>query len=484
MIPKVEKTRFVFRRSALASLLVFALYNAFSVHRSIIAGRGSNDRMEYKPIMVTQIKNTTKSTNKTRGRNTEKSKKRSTETLPMVKSMPVNDTTPKTKDAIQQTVVTKETNDITSGSILKDNNSNSENKLAELATTPRILKSMITNGTCPPLLDSTMVSVSLVIHSTIDRLWLMEETCRRWKGPIVLVVYFNASNTAEKPWLQVLDWNAACPQIKLIPVPASQDEQEWQYPVNKLRNIGLDALETTLFLMMDADFLPSGELEANIKYHFLSTSKFYFKKAKRQHRIAMVVPAFERIRATCDTVNECKQFLKKDSRFVPLSFEGINDCVKIGNCQSFQSDIFLDGHSSTGSESWLRGEFFNEKNVSKKIVCFHSYRYEPYVVLQWCKDFTPYYDERFFGYGKNKIEHISHLRFLNYSFHVLPEGFLAHHPHKKSKSQNAFRKEDTYGHRKKMDYLYYNFLAELNQTHGMPRIVQCKKNWKKLQREK
>jgi len=358
MIPKVEKTRFVFRRSALASLLVFALYNAFSVHRSIIAGRGSNDRMEYKPIMVTQIKNTTKSTNKTRGRNTEKSKKRSTETLPMVKSMPVNDTTPKTKDAIQQTVVTKETNDITSGSILKDNNSNSENKLAELATTPRILKSMITNGTCPPLLDSTMVSVSLVIHSTIDRLWLMEETCRRWKGPIVLVVYFNASNTAEKPWLQVLDWNAACPQVKLIPVPASQDEQEWQYPVNKLRNIGLDALETTLFLMMDADFLPSGELEANIKYHFLSTSKFYFKKAKRQHRIAMVVPAFERIRATCDTVNECKQFLKKDSRFVPLSFEGINDCVKIGNCQSFQSDIFLDGHSSTGSESWLRGEFF------------------------------------------------------------------------------------------------------------------------------
>lgn len=323
-----------------------------------------------------------------------------------------------------------------------------------------------------------LVSVSLVIHSTIDRLWLMEETCHRWKGPIVLVVYFHQTNAKNNPWMQVLDWKKACPQVKLIPVPAVQGEEDWQYPVNKLRNIGLNALETQLFLMMDVDFLPSENLEAAIQRYFLPTSEFYSldNDSQQQQRIAMVVPAFERKNATCSSPKECQSFLTKYRQFIPRSFEEIGPCVKRGSCEVFHAEEFLEGHLTTGTESWLKGDFSDsalKSNIPRKINCFTSYEYEPYVVLPWCNGSTPYYDERFFGYGKNKIEYISHLRFLNYSFHVLPEGFLVHYPHPKSKAHGIFRRERKYGFRKTMDDLYVDFLKGLNKTYGQPILRQC-----------
>jgi hypothetical protein len=349
----------------------------------------------------------------------------------------------------------------------------------------RTVKNMNTDRACPLLTDPNQVSVSLVIHSTLERLWLMEETCRRWTGPIVLVVYYKeGSDKNHQPWRQVLDWPNHCPQVKLVPVKAGKNDMDWKYPVNKLRNIGLDALETPLFLMMDVDFLPSENLEAAILHHFFSTSKYY-STAKRWHhkRIAMVVPAFERMKASCNSVQECQQFLKDDPHFMPRSFSDIVECVNVTNCSVFQESIFLDGHYTTGSESWLKGEFYQpnanqHRNIPRRIPCFHSYRYEPYIVLQWCGGHTPYYDERFYGYGKNKIQYISHLRFLNYTFHVLPEGFLTHHPHKKSEAHSVFRVKDSTSsnkstHREQMDRVYLKFLQELKKIYGKSTVNQC-----------
>ena len=48
----------------------------------------------------------------------------------------------------------------------------------------------------------------------------------------------------------------------------------------------------------------------------------------------------------------------------------------------------------------------------RPIECFRSNRYEPYVVVSMAQ--MPLYDERFAGYGKNKIQHVSHLRRMGY----------------------------------------------------------------------
>jgi hypothetical protein len=42
---------------------------------------------------------------------------------------------------------------------------------------------------------------------------------------------------------------------------------------------------------------------------------------------------------------------------------------------------------------------------------------------------TPFFDERFTGYGKNKIQWIQHLRLTGFEFYVLPRAFVMHCPH-------------------------------------------------------
>jgi hypothetical protein len=333
----------------------------------------------------------------------------------------------------------------------------------------RTLENMKTDGTCLSLDDPTAMSVSLVIHSTVERLWLLQETCRRWQSPIVLVVYYQPKRHNRQSWAQALDWKKACPKVKIVPVAATNDEEEWEYPVNKLRNVGIDALETTHFLMVDVDFLPSGDLQSAIQQNFFT--KF---KSDYNQKVAMVVPAFERF-GTCETVKDCQMMSKKKgkNKFIPYSYKDIVGCVKVEDCGVFHAVDFLEGHLTTASDSWLKGEFF-EGDIPRKIQCFTSFKYEPYVVLRKCQGVTPYYDERFYGYGKNKIEYISHLRFLNYSFHVLPEGYLIHYPHPKSKANRVFLRERKYRFREKMDNLYEQFLAALNTTHGEPILGECK----------
>jgi len=65
-------------------------------------------------------------------------------------------------------------------------------------------------------------------------------------------------------------------------------------------------------------------------------------------------------------------------------------------------------------------------------------RYEPYLVVAH-GGLTPPYDERFTGYGKNKIQHVTHLRWAGWRFAVAPRGcFLTHFPHPISSAKKAW----------------------------------------------
>jgi len=85
----------------------------------------------------------------------------------------------------------------------------------------------------------------------------------------------------------------------------------------------------------------------------------------------------------------------------------------------------------------------------------------------------PYYDERFHGYGKNKIEYIAHLRFLHYEFRILPEGFIVHHPHPDSESKRVWNNVEEEDLHLEMDELYPKFLRELVKRYGKPKLQLC-----------
>lgn len=327
----------------------------------------------------------------------------------------------------------------------------------------RTVQTMTTDGNCPEL--SGPPTISLVIQSSLDRIWLLKETCKRWTSPIVLVIHISQALPDDEPppWSDLL---AVCQHIKVVPY-STPELAAWQYPINQLRNAGLSALETSHFLVLDVDFIPSTTLE--------SVLLEYLPRASSKQ--ALVVPAIDRKNGDCQSIQECQSRLQTNPKFIPSTFEELTDCFSAKDCIVFQSDNNWEGHHTTRTELWLSKQWFEPSDSSqpRRIPCFDSFRYEPYVALRWCSNVTPFYDERFYGYGKNKIQYIAHLRFLGYEFAVLPGGgFIVHHPHPDSKAKENWT-NNTLNLHEEMDELYPQFLSELFEMHGNPHLQQCKR---------
>ena len=320
------------------------------------------------------------------------------------------------------------------------------------------------HSSCPAEQHNDDFKTSLVVQTTIDRLWILNETCSRWKDPIIAVVFVPLNGNSNVPSKSIFN---NCPHVQIINYMANEHESaNQQYPVNRLRNVGLDAVQTSHVLMIDIDFVPSQGLDDTIRRGL--------KQTVTQKKNALVVPAFERLPPKpCSTENPCSKYLEESHDFIPHSFTDLQTCVKSKNCVVFQSRINWEGHYSTRSDEWLQRKWSNDETEIKTLGCFHSARYEPYVVLRWCPSsdkphgapIAPYYDERFHGYGKNKIEMISHLRKSGYAFSVLPEGFLVHNPHPESAIKEDWKDVKGSDLHTSMDKLYSTFMTELDTKY-------------------
>lgn len=332
------------------------------------------------------------------------------------------------------------------------------------------------------------LSATLVIQCTLDRIWLLAETCNRWTDPIVLVVYLSSETAKESSQRTIAIESIAnimtnCPQLTVLPHVHMDDTKKEEsgmstYPVNVMRNKGLSAVKTSHILIMDVDLIPSADLNEVIKDNLMDQVSSNNGKVPTN---AIVVPAFERkANPPCTDIESCRGYLQKDPTFLPTLFNDMKECVRDKNCIVFQSDNNWEGHHTTKTQKWLKSEWYEEDTKERKTIrqikCFDSLRYEPYVVLPWCpastsssdnpQPLTPYYDERFYGYGKNKIQHISHLRYKGLPFYVLPRSFVVHHPHPESNVKhvwNDWKKNKLHG---KMDSLYRAYLDELEEEYS------------------
>ena len=327
-----------------------------------------------------------------------------------------------------------------------------------------------TNSKCQAL-DAAEYSTTLVTQTSLSRLWILNETCTRWKDPIVVVVFIPNGQEMTNEHLSSL----SCPNLQIITYMANPEESEVQnYPVNRLRNVGLDAVTTSHVMVMDVDFVPSMDLAGTIRKALQVRHEHHPDQEDRQ---ALVVPAFERLPPRpCETDSDCATFLQADSSFIPKSFDSLQTCIRGKDCIVFQSDNNWEGHSTTRSEQWLQRKWYDDeeqKTTFTTIPCFHTARYEPYLVLRWCPSsytdskipIAPYYDERFHGYGKNKIELVSHLRKKGYQFAILPEGFIVHSPHPESSIKETWNDRRNSDLHASMDNLYATFLSELDSMY-------------------
>ena len=334
------------------------------------------------------------------------------------------------------------------------------------------------------------VSVSLVLQSTLDRLKLLKLTCQRWKSSPLIVSVYLTQEEYDSEWNDIVkeyEHNICNSKTVLIPyISKSNEERTLGYPINLLRNMALDRVHSSHVIVMDIDMIPSENLDSAIQAAIdLAIERRLDDDGDSgvDPLDAIVVPAFERKLiggVKCDTLEECYRFIDNDD-FMPKNLTDLKKSILNEECIVFQSEINWEGHHSTDTNAWIKSSFdTTSTNHLREITCFDSLRYEPYVVIPWCELKTnaqqilmkrkgprsPYYDERFIGYGKNKIQQISHLRKRGYEFMVIPPtGFITHFPHPISNTKKVWNDRKGFDLHDAMDRLYPKYLNELERVY-------------------
>ncbi len=209
---------------------------------------------------------------------------------------------------------------------------------------------------------------------------------------------------------------------------------------------------------MDIDFRPSTNLHEML--HTKHAADLIINKGK-----AVVCPAFEYWEATCPrTVHDLKKLVDADK------------------AEAFHYSRYPPGHGPTQFDKFweisLNCTTASGNSSINEQDCFwdHSYKvqhedgFEPYIVMA-SRD-VPLFDERFQGYGFNKIPHLDSVaKAKNGEYVVLPGVFLAAPEHRKSEHYRKVyggTEEAEKNHRAVRD-LYEEFLEELEE--GQPPVV-------------
>ncbi|KAJ8602357.1 hypothetical protein CTAYLR_004245 [Chrysophaeum taylorii] len=274
--------------------------------------------------------------------------------------------------------------------------------------------------------------VTLVVQTTCERLWSLRVTCRRWEGPIIIVLFVKSNESCAAD----IEGSACFSEARnssFVTVAASPEEEvePTLYPVNRLRNVGIGLVRTTHFFVVDADFWPDAKLHG--KLNNVATRDVTTRRA-------VIVPSFEvdplaaaSSRNDKERCRHARSCAKEFERAVPSTFKHLLACLDTGNCYMFDDARNPEGHSSTDLAAWLR----QEPTQLRRLPCVASYRFEPYVMVRKAET-SPVFDPSFTGYGKNKISFVLNLRLAGFYFVVLPRAFLTHVPHGTSKAKAVF----------------------------------------------
>ena len=151
---------------------------------------------------------------------------------------------------------------------------------------------------CDPV-ASEEVSFTLVTQASPDRLWIMKHHCRRWPAPlpISLAVYLppGAPLNATNGVVRDLEENFGCDTSRMKVTILKGSTSLGLYPVNHLRNLAIEAANTTHIFYTDSDFLVSDGLHGDL-------IELAAPIVGPDPRVAMVVPAFA-LSSSCGKVS-------------------------------------------------------------------------------------------------------------------------------------------------------------------------------------
>lgn len=222
--------------------------------------------------------------------------------------------------------------------------------------------------------------------------------------------------------------------------PRTYDEL---YPINALRNVALNAVTTDFLLLVDADFLPSPRLRSDAlapeTQAFQALEQLYADARSSPPGSLLVVPHFQLL-GTGELADE-------QIWAVPCSIAELRS-----RAEPFHCGVFRPEGDPLNYSRWYDASLPYE-------VPYLEF-FEPHVIGLTAS--MPRYDERFKGYGLNKVQHTYAAASSGFRFKVLPQHFLITARHKKSPSWNsAFGTSQDADHLKKVIGMYECFKAEV-----------------------
>ncbi|XP_061671609.1 xylosyl- and glucuronyltransferase LARGE2s isoform X2 [Syngnathoides biaculeatus] len=156
------------------------------------------------------------------------------------------------------------------------------------------------------------------------------------------------------------------------------------------------------------------------------------------HKKALVVPAFETLRYRLS---------------FPKSKAELLSMLDMGTLYTFRYHVWPRGHAPSNYAKWRTST--TPYNVDWEP------DFEPYVVV---KRHCPEYDQRFLGFGWNKVSHTIELDAQEYDLTVLPNAFMIHMPHAPSFDISKFRSSLSY--RSCLKTLKEEFHQDMSRKYG------------------
>ena len=272
-------------------------------------------------------------------------------------------------------------------------------------------------------MPSTDFETTLVTQLSLDRLDKVFLLLEHWDGPISITVY----GTDSQAWnMTKFLFDSGINRKNLaIHVVFRQGKL---YPVNILRNVALNTVTTPYAFLNDGDFLPSYGLFSYLK----SANKHLMNDAKKR---VLVVPAFDGQPGFVYPRNKASLLNKLN-----------NNSIRI-----FCAWCAHQTHGQTNFSFWA------ETSHPYKIEW--AFHFEPYIVAK--RDVIQY-DERFVGYGWNKVSQITELKAQGYEFVVIPNGFVVHSPHKHSIDREVWKRKNF---KFCINLLWKKFLQDLKRNY-------------------
>eukprot|EP00877_Chromochloris_zofingiensis_P010242 jgi/Chrzof1/5471/Cz16g04170.t1 len=328
-----------------------------------------------------------------------------------------------------------------------------------------------------------LVNLTVVTTATVSRLSQLTAQCKSWRGPLIATVW-QPLMRVDGEWKAALEdgWETlsyvkdllesyhvtvesigSCQMDLLLLHEAMEDELMTELmPINTARNYALLHAKTPLVAMLDVDLLISSSLFQDM---------LNYTRYKQVHDLCVnnnvvVLPAYETNRhehnlakahALAETaVSMSKSILKKQ-------------LVNPASVIWFQQYSYKDGHQSTNHTRWYDTSDFYQVSCGKG--------YEPWFIVH--RSLNPFYDQRFRGYGNDKISHVHWANATGFKFQVHPNAFVVHRPHRKSKVFWSFvAKRNRTGQIQQLHHHHRNVLwrRHLNETLVMSYDVKAVNN--------